>query len=197
MWQWYAYFCMFLALTTAGRHSHLRVHDTSRCIYIHLCHISCKANPTHPQTRKVIFDTDSIPIRVDNCATASISNDLKDFEGPVTPVRGRVKGITGYTNNTTGMMRGTIAWKIEDDKGQIHLISLPGSYYVSNSTSCILLPQHWSQQAHNNRPQPCGTWCAMYDDEIILYWNQRKYRHCKFGYDWFFWSEVSRERRSY
>jgi hypothetical protein len=122
----------------------------------------------------VIFDTDSIPIRVDNCATASISNDLKDFEGPVTPVRGRVKGITGYTNNI-GMMRGTIAWKIEDDEGQIHLIRLPGSYYVPDSTSRILSPQHWSQQAHDNRPQPHGTWCATYDDEIILYWNQRKY----------------------
>jgi hypothetical protein len=63
----------------------------------------------------VIFDTNSIPIWVDNCASASISNDLKNFEGPVTPVRGRVKGITVYTKNA-GMMRDTIASKIEDDE---------------------------------------------------------------------------------
>jgi hypothetical protein len=53
---------------------------------------------------------------------ASISNDLTISEGPVTPVRGRVKGITGYTNNK-GMMRVPIGWKIEDDEGQIHLIA--------------------------------------------------------------------------
>jgi hypothetical protein len=75
------------------------------CKKINICRLACMVHvvactsnlTASPQTRKVIFDTDLVPIRVDNCATASISNDLKYFEGPVTPVRGRGKGITGYT----------------------------------------------------------------------------------------------------
>jgi hypothetical protein len=43
---------------------------------VNLCRLACIVHvvvcatdvTTHPQTRKVIFDTDSIPIRVDNCA---------------------------------------------------------------------------------------------------------------------------------
>ena len=150
---------------------------------INLCRLACIVHVTvcathvaaNSTTSRAIFDTDSIPIRVDNCATASISNNLKDFQGPLAPARGRIKGITGYTHNT-GMMRGTIAWSIEDDQGQVHTIRLPGSYYVPDSTSRILSPQHWSQQAQDNRPQPRGTWCATYDDEIVLYWDQRKYK---------------------
>ena len=115
-------------------------------VHVTVCATQVAANPT---TSRAVFDTDSIPIRVDNCATASISNDLKDFQGPLTPARGRIKGITGYTHNS-GMKRGTIVWNIEDDQGQVHHIKLPGSYYVPDSTSRILSPQRWSQQARDH-----------------------------------------------
>ena len=84
------------------------------------------------------------------------------------------------------MMTGTIAWRIKEDQGgsrrikedqgQIHIIHLLGSYYVPGSISHILSPKHWSQQAQDNQPQPQSTWCAIYDYEIILYWNERKYK---------------------
>jgi hypothetical protein len=150
---------------------------------INLCRLACilhvivyatGVEASSPQSRKLAFDTDSVPIWVNNCATACISNNLHDFEGPLTPVRGRVKGISGFTS--TGLKRGTIGWKIEDDEGQVHRINLPGSYCVPDSTSRILSPQHWAQQARDNKPRPPGTWCATYDDEIVLYWNQRKYK---------------------
>ena len=32
------------------------------------------------------------------------------------------------------------------------------------------------QTAKDNKPNPRGTWCATYDDEIVLWWNQRKYK---------------------
>ena len=149
---------------------------------VNLCRLACISNLTinvsSTQTNKsqpceVTFDTDSIPIRVDNCATASISNNLKDFEGPLTPVRGRVKGISGYTN--VGMKKGIIKWDIEDDTGRTHTIRLPGSYYIPGATSRILSPQHWAQTARDIKPLPRGTWCATYEDQVVLYWNQRKY----------------------
>jgi hypothetical protein len=79
-----------------------------------------------PQLHNVTFDTDSFPILVDNCATVSISNNnLDDFEGPVTPVRGQVQGISGYTG--VGRMKGAIKWDIENDTGQTQNVQLPGS----------------------------------------------------------------------
>jgi hypothetical protein len=137
---------------------------------INLCRLACITSlhvyatdvTLAAQTRHVIFDTDSVPIRVDNCATDSISNNRQDFEGPVTPVRGRVKGISGYSN--PGIQRGTIAWNIEDDNGRVHRLCLPISYYVPDSTSRILSPQHWAQQVKDNKPMPRGTWCATYED---------------------------------
>ena len=131
---------------------------------VNLCRLACTTHliihasttqASNPQPRNVTFDTDSFPIRVDNCATASISNNLKDFEGPVIPVRGRVKGISGYTD--IGMMRGTIKWDLKDDTGQTHCIKLPGSYYVPGATSRILSPQHWAQTARDIKPLPRGT----------------------------------------
>ena len=57
-----------------------------------------------------------------------------------------------------------------------HQITLPNSYYVPGALSHILSPQHWLQTAKDNKPDPRGTWCATYDDEIVLWWNQRKYK---------------------
>ena len=54
-----------------------------------------------------------------------------------------------------------------------HQITLPNSYYVPGALSHILSPQHWLQTTKENKPNPRGTWCATYDDEIVLWWNQR------------------------
>jgi len=107
---------------------------------------------------EAVFDTDSALIRVDNCATACISNDTKDFIGELTPSRRKVKGIVGPAGD--GVMTGTIQWHIEDDDGVSHEVNLPGSYYVPWSTSKLLSPQHWAQTAKDNKPMPRGTWCA-------------------------------------
>ena len=64
----------------------------------------------------------------------------------------------------------------EDEGGVTHQIQLPGSYYVPGASSCILSPQHWSQVTEHNKLNPRGTWCATYDGEIVLWWNQRKYK---------------------
>ena len=40
--------------------------------------------------------------------------------------------------------KGTIKWKIEDDKGEIRTISLVNSLYVPKSPARVLSPQHWA-----------------------------------------------------
>jgi hypothetical protein len=61
---------------------------------------------------------------------------------------------------------------IEDDNGVPHDIVAPNSFYVPNCPSQLLSPQHWAQKAKDNHPKRHGTWCATYDDEIILEWHQ-------------------------
>ena len=60
------------------------------------------------QVPDAVFDTDSTSIKVDNCATKSISNDTKDFIGKLTPSRRlKVKGLVGYVPGS--VMMGTFS----------------------------------------------------------------------------------------
>jgi hypothetical protein len=73
-------------------------------------------------------------------------------------------------------MSGTLLWKIEDDQGITHELKIPNSYYVPQANARLLSPQHWAREARDNKPLPRGTWCATYDDQIVLEWGQRKFR---------------------
>ncbi|WP_317203594.1 hypothetical protein, partial [Janthinobacterium sp.] len=72
-------------------------------------------------------------------------------------------------------MTGTIRWQIEDDQGGVHSINLPNSLYVPQAASRLLSPQHWAQTARDNRPLRCGTWCATFENEVVLYWDQQRF----------------------
>ena len=122
----------------------------------------------------LVFDTtDSFNLTVDNCASASVTNDLKDYVNPPHKSRTRIVGINGVS---TATMVGTVRWHIEDDDGIVHAIVLPNTYYARDAPYRLLSPQHWSQVADDNTPAKHGTWCATYADAIVLEWNQRKYR---------------------
>ncbi|KAI2507113.1 hypothetical protein MHU86_7280 [Fragilaria crotonensis] len=64
------------------------------------------------------FDSDSVIIHVDNCASRCISNSLADFVKPPQKVIGRIKGMGGDKVAVTGV--GTIRWTIDDDMGTAH-----------------------------------------------------------------------------
>ena len=119
----------------------------------------------------VPFDADSVPLRVDNCATASLLPHKSDFIGVLVPVRRRIHGIGRSVQR--GIMMGTLRLRIEDDNGAMHDILIPELFYVPDATSRLLSPQHWAQKAKDNHPKRHGTWCAMYNDEIILEWDRR------------------------
>jgi len=125
--------------------------------------------PRQPLT----FDTDSFPILVDNCCSASITNDLQDF---IAPPRTTSTTIEGYSGKSTATKIGTVKWKIKDDKGKVHIILLPGTYYAPAGKYKLLCPQHWAQTANDNTPQPDGTYCVTYASKIVMFWAQRQYK---------------------
>ena len=132
-----------------------------------------KASAPHPQDNRrfVHFDTDSQLLRICNCTTRSILPYVDDFITPLSPLQRRK--IQGIIEQVGELMTGTIQWQIEDDDGIVHNIVLPNSIYIPGSTSRLLSPQHWAQEANDHKPMSHGTWCATFDHEIILYWNQQ------------------------
>ena len=78
---------------------------------------------------RIIFDTDSEPIGVDNRCSASMSHRIEDFVTQLTPTDLVVKGFAG--SRTGNVMKGTIQWKWEDDDGKVHKFQLPNSYYIA------------------------------------------------------------------
>jgi hypothetical protein len=118
------------------------------------------------------YDSDSFKIKVDNCCSASFTNDLKDVVGEPVPIKANVKGFGGSYTPVTH--RVTIKWTIEDDSGMRHTITLPNSYYAPHGER-LLAPQHWAQVAKDNYPSVNGTCCLTTDKSVILYWSQRRY----------------------
>jgi hypothetical protein len=130
--------------------------------------IAMSAKQQHQQVR---WDTDSKSIHIDNCALFSITNDLKDFESNPESIDKQVKGIGGLIN---GIKRGTIIWRIEDDKGCIHQLKLPGSLYLPQSPSKLLSPQHWAQTVKAIDPSD-EVQCITLADKVILKWGAEQF----------------------
>jgi hypothetical protein len=116
--------------------------------------------------------TDSFDIKIDNCCTYSSTPELGDFIGPVLRVKG--KYIRSFSGKDTPI-KGTIKWTVNKDSGISLDIIIPNAYHVPNAPVRLLSPQHWAQQSKDNKPNPKGTWCATYANEIVLQWNQRSY----------------------
>ena len=48
--------------------------------------------------------------------------------------------------------------------------------YAPKAYSRLLSPQHISRERKDHFPKRNGTWCATYDDNIVFWWDQRKYK---------------------
>lgn len=120
------------------------------------------------------FDSDSVVLHVDNCASRCITNDLTDFVKPPRQVVGRVKGMG--SDKVAVHAVGTIRWSVDDDEGMAHSFLIPGSLYIPESPARLFSPQHWAQERKDDSPKPNGTWQATYADHIVLVWGQQKYR---------------------
>jgi hypothetical protein len=120
------------------------------------------------------FDSDSVMLHVDNCASACLTNNIGDFVRAPTLVKGRVKGIGG--SNVLVVAIGTIKWTFDDDEGKSHSFLIPGSLYVPSSPARLFSPQHWAQCQDDHKPKRDGTWQAKLSDHVFLNWGQRKYK---------------------
>jgi hypothetical protein len=54
--------------------------------------IALAADADNWSERKLVFDTDAKALKIDNCLTATLSNRVEDFVGPLVPINRKVKG---------------------------------------------------------------------------------------------------------
>jgi hypothetical protein len=121
-------------------------------------------------TQKWRWDTYSYRIHVDNCASYSISNDIKDFVTKSEATNKSVKGISGTISQEK---TGTILWYIEDNNGKVHKMVLPGSLYIPESPSKLFSPQHWAQVGQEQL-KTSDNQCITYADRVVLLWDNEK-----------------------
>ena len=123
---------------------------------------------------RIIFDTDSEPIGIDNRCTATMSHRIEDFISDLVPTDKVVKGFAG--SQTSNVMKGTIKWKWEDDQGKVHKFIIPNSYYVPKGGVRLLSPQHWCRYVDksnfDNKLEPA---CETYGSRVTLRWGNREF----------------------
>jgi hypothetical protein len=123
----------------------------------------------------VRFDSDSSPIKIDNCCTQTISGYEKDFI-PTTLCKVNNLHVNGFGNSKTAIThQGNICWTVIDDVGQHRQIIIPNTYYVPGCGVSLLSPQHWTQEGKDEFPVKDWTWCATFNDRVVLEWNQQRF----------------------
>ena len=120
------------------------------------------------------FDTDSMPVGIDNRCTACISCDIADFDGELTPCNRTIRGFGGTT--TTNVQKGTILWRWQDDEGLTHEHRIPNSYYVPAGKVRLLSPQHWSKELQKQKIGKTSPYSRTDDRQCTLTWGNEKFR---------------------
>jgi hypothetical protein len=109
----------------------------------------------------VRFDLDSYPIGVNNHALRCMANAPHLFKDPhLNKDKGQVDGINSGLDIVG---QGTFRFSITDDDGKSHVIKIPNSLYVPKLRRCLLLPQHWVQEAGDKQ-----TRMGNYRDRCVL-----------------------------
>jgi Reverse transcriptase (RNA-dependent DNA polymerase)/GAG-pre-integrase domain len=130
------------------------------------------------RTHKVYqVDVDSVPIKIDNCCTRTLSFDVEDFDqNTLRSVQNvNIRGFGGKLSKITHS--GTIQWKISDDVGHIHTITIPNSYLVPEAKTRLLSPQHWSQEAEKTNTDNHPIQCITTASSVVLLWSNGQF--CK------------------
>jgi hypothetical protein len=118
-------------------------------VIIAVCATALQAFASLPQGRRIKsflrFDTDSVPIGVDNCATFCLTDNKDDFVGPLQRANTQVNGIGGHQK---GKWIGTVCWPVTDDAGQRHELLIPNTILVPPGSIPfrLLSPQHFGQE---------------------------------------------------
>ena len=132
-----------------------------------VCMASNISNPVHDRITKARFDTDSVPVAIDNCASSCMTNDINDFvPGTQKEVSIPVDGL----GQRTATIQGTVVYQFEDDQGGIHSFSIPNTTYLMDLKQRLFSPQHWAQvygqEAHSRTDA----------NNVVLSWSYGRYR---------------------
>ncbi len=141
----------------------------------------------------VRLDLDSFSIGINNHASRCMANAPHLFEdlhltnnaGEVNEIGNGLtikgKGIFKFSNlhltNNAGEVneigngltikgKGIFKFSIKDDNGKIHTIKIPNSLYLPGLKQCLLLPQHWVQEAGDGQ-----TWMGNFERKCVLNWH--------------------------
>ena len=136
--------------------------------------LAMQANAVQKE-RSIRFDTDSVPIGIDNRCSACISHVAEDFIGQLEDSPKVIKGFGG--TKTTNVKVGTLSWTWNDDSGTPHKFIIPNSYYVPKGRVRLLSPQHWAKEQGKGikeKNKAVGTLSQTTAKEVKLMWNERK-----------------------
>eukprot|EP00980_Cylindrotheca_fusiformis_P019194 scaffold6521_cov93-Cylindrotheca_fusiformis.AAC.2 len=114
---------------------------------------------------KLRFDTDSYLIAIDSCASYCMTSHESDFvPGSLTKVNVKVKGL----GNTVAKYKGTVRWKIQDDRGTTFTFDIGGALLLPTLPFRLLSPQHWAQHAGSQHGECTAT---IDKSTATLHWN--------------------------
>jgi hypothetical protein len=101
------------------------------------------AKPPNP----VCFDTDSFRLGIDSFASACMSPNKEHFTTYEQESRTECKGIA---SGLSIVGRGMFCYRIDDDQGRTHEISIPNSVHIPDLPMVLISPQHWAQNKRDD-----------------------------------------------
>jgi hypothetical protein len=118
-------------------------------------------------------DADSFLIAIDNCTSGCIIKNWKDFLADVVSINIPVRGIGGTVK---AILKGTVEQLIKDDNRVAPIFRIKDVCLNEGSPYRLLSLQQWAQSRSDHFPKKRGTWCAMCDDAVELFWAQRTHK---------------------
>ena len=93
-----------------------------------------------PRSRST-YDSDFFQIGIDNHTSRTITNQADNFIPDITPTKNMYR--RGVGGNLKVHREGTLIWKINDDRGRTHELTIKNALYVPNlpnTCGCFIHP---------------------------------------------------------
>jgi hypothetical protein len=119
------------------------------------------------------FDSNSFAVSVNNHTSHCMGNNRRLFENLVLARTAQKVGRISKGLMIQG--KGTLVLTINANTGKPHCVRIPNSLYLPGLRMCLLLPQHWVQEAGDNYPLLNGTKMENNANNCVLFWGQGKF----------------------
>jgi hypothetical protein len=136
-------------------------------------HLALQANQSRRASAHAWFNTNLFAIGVDNHASCFMGNNRRQFK--ILVVAHAAQGIGRISKGLAIEGKGTYVFDVNDNTGKPHHIKIPNSLFLLGFKMCLLLPQHWVQEAGDNYPLPHGMRMENNAHSCVLWWGQGKF----------------------